>query len=147
MTIRPAVQSDVLFLKRLLVQLGYPNQTEAAIQYKVRQYGQHSYRLLVADTDQEVVGFIALHWSETIHLPGCVGRITAFCVDERSRGQGIGNALIGAGEQYFTESGCCRIEVTCNHRRIATHQYYLNRGYVEDARRFVKAVENFSPRT
>ncbi|MBK5278806.1 MAG: GNAT family N-acetyltransferase [Bacteroidia bacterium] len=48
-----------------------------------------------------VVGFISLHNYIAPHLPGMIGRITAFCVDEKFQGKGIGTDLSEAAEQYF----------------------------------------------
>ncbi len=136
--IREARESDVVFLKRLLTQLGYPDQDEAAILEKVDQHRGSQYRLLIAEVDHEVVGFIALHWFHTFHLPGDMGRITAFCVDERFRSQGIGGGLLKAAEERLLTEGCKKIEVTSNARRTRTHDFYSSRGYTEDSRRFVK---------
>ena len=94
MQVRVAQVTDILFLKRLLAQLGYPDMTESQIQNKVARHQQDGYRLLVAESDRDVIAFISLHWFDSFHFPGNIGRISAFCVDERFRGQGIGAALL-----------------------------------------------------
>jgi GNAT superfamily N-acetyltransferase len=138
MVIRGVKETDILFLKRLLIQLGYPDQNEIELQEKITKHQQEGYELLVAETDQEVVGFIALHWFHVLHLPGPTGRISAFCVDERFRSQGIGIQLLDAAERHFREKRCVKFEVMSHARRTASHQFYLKRGYVEDSKRFVK---------
>ncbi len=140
MSIRDAKESDVLFLKRLLLQLGYPDQDEIGIQQKIKHHGQEGYRLFVAEIDQEVVGFIALHWFHLLHSAGNLGRISAFCVDERFRSQGIGIRLLETAEGLLKLKGCGKIEVTSNPKRTRTHHFYLKQGYTEDSKRFVKYV-------
>jgi GNAT superfamily N-acetyltransferase len=140
MIIRSAKENDVLSLKRLLVQLGYAQRDELEIQQAITQHEQEGYQLLVAEVDQEVVGFISLHWFDLFHRPEKLGRISAFCVDERFRSRGIGKRLLEETENIFRANGCARIEVTSNSRRTQAHQFYLNRGYTEDSKRFVKNI-------
>jgi len=140
MLIREAKESDVLFLKRLLVQLGYPDQDETGVQQRINHHGKEGYRLLVAEIDQEVVGFIALHWFHLLHLAGNLGRISAFCVDERFRSQGIGMRLLETAEELLKSKGCGKIEVMSNLKRTRTHQFYLKQKYTEESKRFVKYV-------
>ncbi len=139
MVIRNARENDALFLKHLLVQLGYSLDEEEILQ-GITQHRQEGYHLLVAEIDQEVVGFIALHWFDLFHTRRKLGRISAFCVDERFRSQGIGLKLLKETEIFFKLRGCSRIEVTSNSKRTLTHQFYLNRGYTEDSRRFLKSI-------
>lgn len=141
MHIREATESDLVFIQRLLVQLGYPDFNERDVLAKLESYRRDGYRLLVAESDHETVAFIALHWFEVFHFPGRIGRITAFCVDEQFRGEGIGTQLMEAAEKLFRTNDCTKLEVTSNQRRQATHQFYLKRGYVEDSRRFVKYLK------
>ncbi len=137
--ITEAKPEDVTQLSRLLEQLGYPT-TESDTHFRFNLYVQPDYKLLVARIETTVVGFIALHIQQTFHLPGSVGRITSFCVDEKMRGLGIGNLLLAAAEEYFTINKCYKIEVTSNFKRIDTHTYYLQRGYSEISRHFVKML-------
>jgi GNAT superfamily N-acetyltransferase len=104
-------------------------------------YTQPSYRILVARKEETTVGFIALHFYDELHLPGPVGRITSFCVNEIMRGTGVGTALLAAAEDFFKEKGCIKIQVTSNLRRLQTHHYYLHHGYQETSKHFVKFIE------
>lgn len=137
MTIEIAKKEDASRLIILLAQLGYTAQTEDVIK-KINLHAIENYKLMVAKVNGEVMGFIALHVYQTFHLSGLVGRITSFCVDESQRGFGIGNSLLAAAEDYFKENKCYKIEVTSNLRRTSTHSYYLNRGYQETSKHFVK---------
>jgi GNAT superfamily N-acetyltransferase len=137
--ITEAKPEDITQLSLLLEQLGYPTPETEALS-KLNLYSQPDYKLLVARTKMNVSGFIALHYYQTFHLPGPVGRITSFCVNEKVRGTGIGSQLLAAAEEYFLTNLCYKIEVTSNLRRTATHHYYLQRGYIETSKHFVKIL-------
>jgi GNAT superfamily N-acetyltransferase len=139
MNIREATPEDAKFVRSLLDQLGYPDFSEADAREKIELYTRPGYRILVSvDRGANVVGFIALHWFELVHWKGMMGRITAFCIDEKIRGQGFGQQLLRAGEILLLKQGAIKIEVTSNARREEAHKFYLKAGYVEDSKRFVK---------
>jgi GNAT superfamily N-acetyltransferase len=138
MIIRKADSRDSSSIKKLLIQLGYPGLSIDETHKKISDYDRDSYHLLVSEVENEVAGFISLHWFDIFHSPGKMGRITAFCVDEKFRSQGIGQKLLKASEEFLVSKGCTKIEVTSNEKRIRTHQFYPKVGYTEDSRRFVK---------
>ncbi len=141
MTIRKAIPDDAIAVQRLLAQLGYPNLTEQGVAEKINAYSKSSYCILVGEVDFNVVGFISLHWFEIFHSAGTIGRISAFCIDEFFRSQGFGRQLLEAAETFLIKQGCTKLEVTSNIRRVRTHEFYLDRGYGEDSRRFTKYVK------
>lgn len=139
-TIHIANPADAVDVADLLGQLGYPvSASEAALRMKF--YEQPHYRILIAKKEETNVGFIALHVYDELHLPGPVGRITSFCVNETVRGTGVGTTLLYAVEDFFKEKECYKIEVTSNLRRSQTHRYYLHHGYQETSKHFVKFMK------
>lgn len=141
MIIRKATTDDATAIRRLLAQLGYPDLSEQGVAEKISAYSKASYSILVGEVDLNVVGFISLHWFEIFHSAGMIGRISAFCVDELFRSQGLGRQLLDAAEAFLIKQGCTKLEVTSNIRRVRTHEFYLDRGYGEDSRRFTKYVK------
>ena len=141
MIIRKATPDDAIAVQGLLAQLGYPDLTEKHVAEKIDAYNKSSYCVLVGEVDFSVVGFISLHWFEIFHSKGTIGRISAFCVDELFRSQGLGRQLLEAAETFLVTQGCTKLEVTSNIRRVRTHEFYLDRGYGEDSRRFTKYVK------
>lgn len=135
--IEDAKSEDAKGLAILLGQLGYPVADWEAMN-KIQLQKSPTYKLLVAKEENQVLGFIALHFYHAFHLPAPVGRITAFCVNERVRGSGIGSLLLTTAEDFFHQHHCYKIEVTSNLKRTSTHQYYLQRGFTETSRHFVK---------
>ena len=138
--IRMAKSTDAMALSALLTQLGYPA-TEVSCADTIKAYSKEGYKMLMLEMEGKVTGFISLHSYVTPHLPGATGRITAFCVDEKARGRGLGTRLLEAAEQYFKDFNCFKIEVTSNSKRTETHRYYLNLGYQETSRHFVKFLK------
>ncbi len=141
MIIRHATSSDAPTVKNLLIQLGYPQLTVDQTNQKISTYSQENYALLVIEVDGEVAGFISLHVFDMFHSAGKIGRISAFCVDEKIRGRGLGKQLLKAAEDFLISNGCNKLEVTSNERRIRTHKFYADCGYIEDSRRFVKYID------
>lgn len=140
MHIREAESKDAPDMSRLLQQLGYPTFDSAALE-KIQDYSKDGYKLFVAESGETVIGFISIHWYITLHHPAPIGRITALCVDERQRKSGIGTSLLERAEDYFRTVGCFKIEVTSNLKRLETHRYYVQVGYQEMSKHFVKFLD------
>ena len=138
MLIRQAQPPDARSISNLLAQLGYPDIQEEMALEKIKIHTMAGYHMLIAEIDSQVVGFIALHWFELSHWEGRMGRMTAFCIDEKFRSRGIGKKLLDASEKFLHTQGCIKFEVTSNARRTRTHGFYLKNGYQEDSKRFVK---------
>lgn len=139
MIIRPAREDDADAIQRLLDELGYSLDRKIVLE-KVKNYSEHGYELLIGSIDDEVVGFIALHWFDIFHSAAPIGRITAMCVLAGRRGQAIGERLIRAAEKSMESRGCMIMEATCNVNRTLTHQFYIKQGYSENARRFIRGL-------
>ena len=140
MNIRQASSHDSGAIQRLLTQLGYPPPDVAFVVNKIENYSMGDYQLLVCDIEGEIVGFISLHWFDIFHSEGKIGRITALCVSEHVRAQGIGLQLMNVAEKLLRSKGCSKVEVTCNFKRTSTHEFYRKIGYTEDSKRFIKTL-------
>ena len=138
MIIRVATASDAPAVQRLLEQLGYPNLSLDDTKRNLSHHHDPNYQVLVGEIETHVVAFIALHCFHLMHWKEKMGRISAFCVEEGFRSKGVGRQMLHAGEEWLRSKGCAKIEVTSNARRVQAHQFYLNLGYTEDSRRFVK---------
>lgn len=140
-TISTAKPEDSNGVSDLLRQMGYVT-SDSETARRIKLYEQPAYRLMLAKTPEIIVGFIALHFYDVLHLPAPEGRISSFCVDEKVRGKGIGKTLLTAAEDYFKENGCYKIVLNSNLKRPETHQFYLNRGYQFTSKHFAKFLEN-----
>jgi GNAT superfamily N-acetyltransferase len=138
MTIRAATPEDASLIKKLVAQLGYTALTDEQIREKIEAYSGGRYALLIGQHEGNEIGFIALHWFDILHSPGLMGRITAFCVDEAYRSKGLGAQMLEGAEKFLISKGCTKLEVTSNERRTESHQFYLNKNYRVDSKRFTK---------
>ena len=66
-----------------------------------------------------------------------------FVVDQSARGQGIGNLLFNAYEDWAREKGCKNLEFTCGQGREAAQQFYRDHGAATyDTNFFRKKLDN-----
>ena len=140
MVIRTGSITDSSSINKLLTQLGYPQQADNVVQ-AIKTYNKEGYHLLIGEIDGVVVGFASLHWFDMFHSRGKMGRITAICIDEGSRSQGIGAKLVLASEEFLKTKGCVKVEVTTNLKRTLTHEFYQKVGYSIDSKRFIKVLQ------
>ena len=141
MIIRKATSLDGPAIQQLLEQLGYPDVTLDDTKRNLSQHQGEDYQVLVGEIEGHVMAFIALHCFHLMHWKEKMGRISSFCVEDGFRSKGAGRQVLLAAEEWFRTRGCAKIEVTSNARRIRAHQFYLNLGYIEDSRRFVKYLK------
>jgi len=135
-----ATTHHALALTDLLKQLGYAAD-EAHVIDRIKTHGQPGYKILVAKSEEKIVGYIGLHLTYMLHHTNPIGRVTSFCVDESSRKEGVGSLLLAEAEKYFEQNRCVKIEVTSNTKRTGTHHYYLQRGYIQTSQHFVKLIQ------
>ncbi len=140
-TIRDAVPEDAPGLVPLLGALGYPAQA-AAVGERLRRLlsSDATGRVLVAVLDTELLGFVTLHCTPTLHHPTAIGRITGIAVAATERGHGVGRHLVEAAERHFTALGLCRIEVTSGPTHEAAYEFYRRLGYADQGLRFAKPL-------
>jgi GNAT superfamily N-acetyltransferase len=129
--VRQAATADGERLAELLGQLGYPTD-EASVAERLDYFGDEpAAALFVAVSDGVVVGVAAVHVSPLLEVTGHFARLIALVVDEHTRGDGIGRALMAAVEAYARAFRCLFVEVTSGRRpeREAAHRFYRGLGF------------------
>jgi PhnO protein len=91
---------------------------------------------LIAENENEVVGFISFHTQNLLHHNGRVGEIQEFFINQKYRGKGIGRQLIEKILQYAEEHKLKSIEVTTNKRRVENVLIYENLGFTLSHNKF-----------
>lgn len=133
--IRDASPEDAQALAVLLDELGYPTDPTAVAERMAVIEGTPVSRAMVAVADAadggQVVGLAVVHVLPFIEHPGHWARLAALVVSSRSRGGGVGKALVTAVEQHARQSGATMVEVTSSARRTAAHDFYRRLGYEE----------------
>jgi len=141
--LRPVRRQDGSGLVVLLGQLGYPS-TEKAVQERLDYWlGDPSNRLVAAEGGGDLIGVAALGVLPMLEVTGRLGRLLALVVDERCRGQGVGQALVMAVEELARAAGCVRMEITSSRHRTKTHEFYQQLGYEDvcnSSARLVKSL-------
>jgi ribosomal protein S18 acetylase RimI-like enzyme len=140
-TIRDATPQDAPRLVPLLAALGYPAEITTVVE-RLRHLGLRDPdgRVLVADLNSELLGFMTLHRTPTLHHPTDVGRITGIAVAGSERSRGVGRQLVEAAERHFTALGLCRIEVTSGPTHETAYGFYRRLGYLDHGLRFAKPL-------
>ena len=139
-TIRDARAEDAEALAALIGQLGYPTSAEAVGRRVARLNASDADRVVVAESDGEVVGLASLHESLSVEYDEAAAKLSAIVVDERHRRRGIGEALAAEMEAEARRRGCCLIFLTTAERRAAAHAFYRQIGFEETGRRFAKTL-------
>jgi len=139
-TIRRAVHDDAPRIAELLGQLGYPSSGDAMLR-RMRNTDKSDNAILVAmSAEGRVVGMAGLHRMAVLHLDAPVGYITAFVIDESTRGHGVGRKLLEAAETWARDAGCVRLTVTSAEQRDGAHKFYPACGLPYTGRRYAKSL-------
>ena len=128
-TIRPAKLSDVCVLTDLATQLGYPS-TPDGIRPRLEDLLSRTDEnvILVAELEGCVVGWAHAHIYRLL-VDDPEVEIGGLVVDETVRGQGMGQALMQAAEEWAREQGCARVYLRTNTIRTRAHEFYKRIGY------------------
>jgi PhnO protein len=84
---------------------------------------------LLAENENEGLGFISFHTQSLLHHCGLVGEIQEFFIHQNHRGKGIGKQLIEKIMNYADRNNLKSIEVTTNKRRVENVLIYENLGF------------------
>ncbi|MFL5756083.1 MAG: GNAT family N-acetyltransferase [Chloroflexota bacterium] len=127
-TIRPATAADAERIAALFTDEGYPaGATDIAT--RLDRFSASDSRVLVADNDGDLLGFIAFHIVPRFEHDAPFVRIVALVVDAGARERGIGRLLMTEVEHAGRESGAAFVEVTAGHHRPEARQLYETLGY------------------
>jgi GNAT superfamily N-acetyltransferase len=85
--------------------------------------------VIVAESDGEVLGFMALHALPRFEQSDRVVRIMALVVDAGVRDRGVGHLLMEEAERIGRELGAAFAEVTAGHHRADARHLYEALGY------------------
>lgn len=126
--LRAAIPADAERIARLLTDEGYPAGTSDIVERLARFAGDDD-TVIVADVDDEVVGFIAIHLIPRFEHGDHVARILALVVDPGVRERGVGRLLMDAAEQVARDRAAAFLEVTSGHHRPDARHLFESLGY------------------
>src|SRR3954468_1888157 len=128
MIIRPMHARDIDRVAILTTQLGYPATASEIARRFERIDGRDNQILLVADADQDAIGWIhvAAHPSLECDVSA---EILGLVVADDHRGHGIGAALVKAAESWAAAYGCGILSVRSRIAREGAHAFYERGGF------------------
>ncbi|KIO52291.1 GNAT family N-acetyltransferase [Flavobacterium hibernum] len=91
---------------------------------------------LMAENENEGLGFISFHTQNLLHHCGLVGEIQEFFIYQNYRSQGVGRQLISEVLDYANQNNLKSIEVTTNKRRVENVAIYENLGFTLSHNKF-----------
>lgn len=140
MNIRDATSEDSAALAELLQALGYPV-TPGDVPARLQRFEtQGNGRVIVAEAEDQLVGFAAVEMTFPIHHATPVCHLSAFAIAPSARRQGIGRQLLKQVEHLARQSGCRRVVVTSAEHRSDAHSFYPANGWRYTGRRFGKEL-------
>src|SRR6187431_2943963 len=128
LTIRPAETSDAEAIAALFTDEGYPAGPSDIVERLSRFASDHS-RVLVAEHEESLLGFIAVHAMPRFEHDDRIVRILALVVDAGARERGVGRTLMAEAERVGRELGAAFVEVTAGHHRPDARHLYESLGY------------------
>lgn len=122
-TLRTATDEDAERIASLFSDEGYPAGPSDIVERLARFASPHS-RVVVADFEGEILGFIALHALPRFEQSDRAIRVMALVVEAGVRERGVGHLLMDEAERIGRELGAAFVEVTAGrHRPDAQHLY------------------------
>jgi PhnO protein len=91
---------------------------------------------LIAEDENESLGFISFHTQNLLHHCGLVGEIQEFFIDKNHRGKGVGRKLVDEILKYSEGNNLKSLEVTTNKKRIENVAIYENLGFTLSHNKF-----------
>jgi ribosomal protein S18 acetylase RimI-like enzyme len=128
LSIRPAADADADTIAALFTDEGYPAGPSDILERLTRFASDHS-RVLVAEHDGALLGFIALHAMPRFEHDDRILRVLALVVDAGARERGVGRALMTEAERIGAELDAAFIEITAGHHRPEARRLYESLGY------------------
>ena len=126
--LRPAEPADAESIATLFTDEGYPAGPSDIVTRLGRFAGREA-RVIVAEHDGVLLGFIAIHSLPRFEHDDWIVRILALVVDAGARERGVGRTLMAEAERVGRELGAAFIEVTAGHHRPEARHLYEQLGY------------------
>ncbi|MEO0939859.1 MAG: GNAT family N-acetyltransferase [Pseudomonadota bacterium] len=100
-------------------------------------------QVLVAERSGALVGYASLVRTVKTHMGACGLHLDNLYVRDRSRGQGIGRALLVAAREEALRQGCCALSIGTAEGNTAAARLYRASGFAETPRRGRAFVQRF----
>jgi ribosomal protein S18 acetylase RimI-like enzyme len=126
--LRPARPGDEAAIATLFTDEGYPA-GPSDIAGRLERFASPESRVVVAEHEGSILGFIAVHGMARFEHDDSILRILALVVDAGARERGVGRALMAEAERIGREMGAAFVELTAGHHRPEARHLYESLGY------------------
>ena len=126
--LRAARASDAEAIAALFTDEGYPAGPSDIVD-RLARFGSEYSRVVVAEHEGALLGFIAIHALPRFEHDDRILRILALVVDAGARERGVGRTLMAEAERIAVELGAAFVEVTAGHHRPDARHLYESLGY------------------
>jgi len=126
--LRPGRPADAAAIAALFTDEGYPA-GPSDIVARLERFDAPQSRVIVAELDETILGFIAVHAMARFEHDDWILRILALVVDAGARERGVGRALMAEAERIGHELGAAFVELTAGHHRPEARHLYESLGY------------------
>ena len=126
--LRPATGADAERIATLFTEEGYPAGSTDIVARLGRFASPHG-RVIVAEMDGEVLGFVAMHALPRFEHDDWIVRVLALVVEAGVRERGVGHMLMAEAETMGRELGAAFTEVTAGHHRPEAQRLFESIGY------------------
>jgi GNAT superfamily N-acetyltransferase len=126
--LRPALPGDAEAIATMFTDEGYPA-GPSDIVTRLERFATPEARVIVAEHDGALLGFIAIHALPRFEHDDWIVRVLALVVDAGARERGVGRSLMAEAERVGRELGAAFIELTAGHHRPEARQLYESLGY------------------
>jgi ribosomal protein S18 acetylase RimI-like enzyme len=126
--LRPAQAADAPAIAALFTDEGYPA-GPSDIVARLARFDTSDSRVVIAEHDGAILGFIAVHAMARFEHDDSILRILALVVDAGARERGVGRTLMAEAERIGRELGAAFIELTAGHHRPEARHLYESLGY------------------
>jgi ribosomal protein S18 acetylase RimI-like enzyme len=127
-TFRPATAADAPAIAALFTDEGYPA-GPSDIRTRLTRFASSTSRVVVAEHEGVILGFIAVHALPRFEHDDWILRILALVVDAGARERGVGRGLLAEAERIGGEVGATFVELTAGHHRPEARHLYESLGY------------------
>ncbi len=126
--LRLAEPTDAESIAALFTDEGFPAGPTDIVS-RLERFATQEARVVVAEHDGALLGFIALCALPRFEHDDRIIRIVALVVDAGARERGVGRTLMAEAERIGGELGAAFIEVTAGHHRPDARHLYESLGY------------------
>ncbi|GAG29881.1 unnamed protein product [marine sediment metagenome] len=133
--IRRAVKSDIPAVSKLATELiDSVKNGEGIAKNVLSENSQNvlanpSSYILLAETEEKVIGFINFMTRKTIIHSGLCGLIDELVVSKRYRRKGVGKELINAAVEKCRKLKCCEVELSTEFTNVNARAFYKHCGF------------------